>query len=177
LAQETAEAQSQTHLVPLKPCGVMTMLKDDMPKDWVSPGEAIKKFTAELPDTIRDAVLMGCITAFFEPSLERLLEFKSRGLEDFNSILDDVRPRKRAAECAKLIGVMELVLVHSEGGEKFYKEVARETGEKLMHQMATRRFERAVDVVAKSPPQHRTKSVTPKRKKAQGRKGGPKGRK
>ena len=30
------------------------------------------------------------------------------------------------------------------------------------------RFERAVDVVAKSPPQHRTKkSVTPKRKKAQ----------
>jgi hypothetical protein len=39
---------------------------------------------------------------------------------------------------------------------------------KELHIDAWARFERAVDVVAKSPPQHRVKSVTPKRKKQKG---------
>ena len=108
-----------------------------MPKDWISPGDAIKNFAAELPDTIKVAILVGCTMVFFEPSLESF--FKERNHQKkFNSILDDIRPRHRAAECAKLIGVMELTLEHSEGDEKFYKELAEETGLKEMSEMAMR---------------------------------------
>lgn len=108
-----------------------------MPENWISPGDAIKKFAADLPNTIKDSVLVGCNSAFVEPSLANLHPEKFQ--VTFNSILDNVRPRKRAAECAKLIGVMELALQQSgEGDEEFYKEAAEETGLIELSTMAMR---------------------------------------
>jgi hypothetical protein len=94
------------------------------PEDIDDPGTVLKKFAAGLPGTIKDAVLVQCIDAFdlfrFDPKLDLFAMYCS--------IIDDARPHRRAIECAKLIGVMELALEHDEGDAEFYAKIAKETG-------------------------------------------------
>lgn len=100
----------------------------------VWPDALLKKFARELPATIKDAVLVRCIGPFGLFALDPNQDYYAL----FCSIIDDAAPRRRAAECAKLIGVMELALEHSKGDEEFYSEAAKETGSTILEEMALR---------------------------------------
>ena len=99
-----------------------------------TPDQALKEFARKLPDTIKEAVLVRCIGPFGLFRLDPDQDLYAT----FCSILDDAEHRYLAAECAKLIGVMELALQHSRGDEKFYGELAEQTGSPIAKGLAMR---------------------------------------
>jgi len=108
-----------------------------MEPEPATPGEIIVHFLGQLPVTIKSSVLHQCWFGMGNDDLVSLMQDDIVG--ELRAMLDKQEGSSAAYACARLIGVLELVLEPNENDlEKLNSELYDETGVEIFRSVAMR---------------------------------------